>query len=369
MVAFILTLALAAGPDEGLAKKMLPVYTKDAEAYSLAVESAPKQKLELRKDPVFEWPDEARNNTQGTPNMSSFAPLLSLAAVVVLQPPADVPPPRPVVAPADAPRVRHALILCGHPGDADHARTFAATVGKLREGLAKTVGIPPERQRVVFGAEAPKGVPGATGPATREAVADAVAEVRKAVGPDDGLWVVVLGHAHHDGRQAWWNLPGPDVPAPEFGKLFADIACREQVFLVTTSLSGYFVAPLAKRDRVVIAATEADAETNETTFPAVLAQVLTTGLNPADHDFDKDGKLTVFDLYVAVAKEVAQNYASAEQVATEHAQLDDDGDGVGHELQNAFLPPEQGGVPPGKKANKRPHRDGLRAAQIVLSGK
>ena len=191
--------------------------------------------------------------------------------------------------------------------------------------------------------------------------------MKKAVGPDDGLWVICLGHGHHDGRQAWWNLPGPDLGAAEFGKLFADLACREQVFVMTFSLSGYFVAPLAKRDRVVVAATEADAETNETTFPGVFAQTLVAGLNPAEHDVDKDGKLTLFDLYVVVAKEVAQNYASNEQLATEHAQLDDDGDGVGHELQNAYLPEEQGGTPPGKKANKRPHRDGIRAAQIVLS--
>jgi hypothetical protein len=311
--------------------------------------------------------------------MSCYGPLIWAAtAAAVLQAPA--PPDGPEVAPAPraastdaagtgagAPRQRHALILCGHPGDADHAKSLAATVRKIGEGLTKTVGIPPERQRVVFGAEVPKDLPGATAPATREAVAVAVADAIKAVGPDDGLWVICLGHGHHDGRQAWWNLPGPDVNAAEFGKLFAGLACREQVFMMTFSLSGYFVAPLARRDRVVIAATEADAEPNETTFPAVLARVLTAGLNPAEQDFDKDGRLTLFDLYVAVAKEVASDYASNEQLATEHAQLDDDGDGVGHELQNAYLPEDQGGTPPGKKSNKRPHRDGIRAAQILLS--
>jgi len=151
------------------------------------------------------------------------------------------------------------------------------------------------------------------------------------------------------------------------GKLFAEINCREQVFVMTSSLSGYFLAPLARRDRVVIAATETDAETNETTFPNVFARVLAAGLDPAEHDVDKDGRLTLFDLYVVVAKEIAQNYAGAEQLATEHQQLDDDGDGIGHELQNAYLPEEQGGVPPGKKMTRRPHRDGVRAAQIMLS--
>jgi hypothetical protein len=304
--------------------------------------------------------------------MSCYAALIWLAATLVaLQPPAPPAPAPRAADPAEGkvpqPRQRHALIICGHPGDDEHVKSFSVTVGKIGEGLTKTVGIPAERQHVLFGADRPKELSGATGPATREAVAAAVAEVKKAVGPEDGLWVICLGHGHHDGRTAWWNLPGPDLSAVEFGKLFADLTCREQVFVVTFSLSGYFVAPLARRDRVVIAATEADAETNETTFPAVFAQFLASGLKPDEHDVDMDGKLTLFDLYVTVAKEIAQNYAGNEQLATEHAQLDDDGDGVGHEVQNAYLPEEQGGTPPGKKSNKRPHRDGVRAAQILLS--
>jgi hypothetical protein len=306
--------------------------------------------------------------------MVRIAPLCGFAAALLLFQPThaaeEAPPPRPAGTPLGAakdaiPR-RHALILCGHPGDAAHTKTFAETVGKLREGLTKTVGIPEERQYVLFGTEEPKNVPGATGPATKEAVAAAVADVKKKLKPEDGLWVICLGHGHHDGRRAYWCLPGPDLSAAEFGKLFAEVNCREQVFVLTASLSGYFVHPLAKRDRVVIAATEADAETNETTFPSVFAKILATGLDPAEQDFDKDEKLTLFDLYVAVAKEIAQNYASAEQVATEHQQLDDDGDGVGHEIQAAYLPEEQGGTPPGKKAPKRTHRDGARAAQILL---
>ncbi len=265
------------------------------------------------------------------------------------------------------PKERHALIICGHPGDADHVKSFTDTVRKLGEGLTKTVGIPPERQHVLFGADRPKDLPGATGPATRDAVAAKIAEVKKALRPEDGLWVICLGHCHYDGRQAWWNLPGPDVSAAEFGKLFADVSCREQVFVMTMSLSGYFVAPLSQRGRVVIAATEADAETNETKFPAVFAQFLAGGLTLADHDVDKDGKLSLFDLYVVVAKEIAQEYAGAELLATEHQQIDDDGDGVGHEPQSTYLPEEQGGTPPGKKSNRPPPRDGLLAARVLLS--
>jgi hypothetical protein len=263
------------------------------------------------------------------------------------------------------PRVRHALILCGHPGDAEHVKSFTEIVRKLSDGLTKTVGIPPERQHILFGAERPKDLPGATGPATRTAVAAKVADVRKNLHPEDGLWVICLGHGHHDGRQAWWNLPGPDISAAEFGKPFTDVVCREQVFVITTSLSGYFMAPLSRRDRVVITATEADAETNETTFPAVFAQFLSGGLNLAEHDVDGDGKLSLFDLYVVVAKQIAQNYASDELLATEHQQLDD-GNGLAREPQNAYLPEEQGGLSRVKKRRSQP--DGFLAARIPLIG-
>jgi hypothetical protein len=53
-------LLVAAPPDESLAKKMLPIYVKEVESYSIAVESAPKKPLELRKEPVFEWLNPAR---------------------------------------------------------------------------------------------------------------------------------------------------------------------------------------------------------------------------------------------------------------------------------------------------------------------
>jgi hypothetical protein len=51
-------------PVESLAKKMLPIYVKDVSEYSIAVESAPKQVLELKKEPVFEWSNPVRSGLQ-----------------------------------------------------------------------------------------------------------------------------------------------------------------------------------------------------------------------------------------------------------------------------------------------------------------
>jgi hypothetical protein len=61
----LLPLLIADEPDEkGLAKKMLPIYVKEASEYSMAVESAPKKGLEFRKEPVFEWTNPARDGVQ-----------------------------------------------------------------------------------------------------------------------------------------------------------------------------------------------------------------------------------------------------------------------------------------------------------------
>jgi hypothetical protein len=61
----VLLAAPAADPDDGLSKKMLPIYVKEAETYSLALASEPKKVLELKKEPVFEWLNPARSTQQG----------------------------------------------------------------------------------------------------------------------------------------------------------------------------------------------------------------------------------------------------------------------------------------------------------------
>ena len=59
-------LLLLADPPDGLAKAMLPIYAKEAQTYSIAVASDPKRPLELTKEPIFEWLNPARQDTQGT---------------------------------------------------------------------------------------------------------------------------------------------------------------------------------------------------------------------------------------------------------------------------------------------------------------
>lgn len=267
--------------------------------------------------------------------------------------------------------VRRALILCGLPGDPEHRQVFAETVKRLRDTLISKYGFAEAELRILVAeppAEGDGAIPQARGKATREEIAAEAADLRKVLQPLDTLWVIVLGHAYWDGKQSYFNIPGPDLQQEEFGQVFADLPAREQVFFIGTPASGYYIKPLSAKGRVIITATQADLELNETIFPRVLAAVLETPPEPKDFDADQDGKLTLFDFYVAVTREVADRYLKDKLVSTEHALLDDNGDGRGTELQIDYLTIEQGGrAEAGKPPRARKDQaDGTLSAKILL---
>jgi hypothetical protein len=264
---------------------------------------------------------------------------------------------------------RRALIVCGLPGDDDHRQLFAETVEKLHKALTEKYGFAASDVLVRFGVESKPGdgpaLAKARGLSTREGIAADVDELRKRLKPEDTLWVIVLGHAHYDSRHSHLNLPGPDLDERAFGKLFEGLKAREQVFFITTPASGFFLKPLAATGRIVITATEPDQEVNETLFPHALADVLNTPSEGIDRD--KDGKVSIFELYLAVVANVMKRYVDDENLPTEHAKLDDNGDGHGSELQESYLPPELGGLAGQKKEPTiGPKDDGALASKVTI---
>jgi hypothetical protein len=266
---------------------------------------------------------------------------------------------------------RRALLVCGLAGDAPHRELFAETLDKLYGGLTRHHGFAAESVVVLWSDEVSESnnpaVAASRGPATKEAIAQAAAELTVATQLDDALWVFVLGHSHYDGRYSWLNIPGDDIHQLDFAKLFAGVRCREQVFFLTQSSSGFYLKPLSLPGRVVVTATEPDLEVNETLFPHKLAEALADERPFAELDLDRDGRLSLLDIYLWTARETAQEYAAGELLATEHAQLDDNGDGRGSEVQADFLPEELGGrLRIGRQSPQIKAGDGALARQVFV---
>jgi hypothetical protein len=251
------------------------------------------------------------------------------------------------------------LIIVGLTGDDEHAARFSELVRTYRQWLTERLGFPDSGVRVVFGATGEPSLK--AGAATRENIASEVSAVRKELAPEGRLWVIILGHANERGGHVFLHLPGPDLREDELAKLFDGITCREQVFLVTTAASGGFLKALSARGRIVITATTADMELNETEFPHALADLCRQ--TPADLDLDADGKASVWEVFLSLGKLVEARFAADARTPTEHALLDDNGDGIGGERPGPAPTQKDGGT---LKAKKAPIADGELAKKTIL---
>lgn len=222
---------------------------------------------------------------------------------------------------------RWALILTGLPGDDDHDAVFTKAANEWQKWLVETLQFPPEQVLRLPTIQADEKV--AANNVTAEGVRQALTDLEKKLQPNDTLWVFTLGHGHYDGRRAWWHLAGRDPSNEDFGRWLSGIKCREQVIWLTHSSSGWFVKPLSKPGRIIIAATAADDESNETEFPHALSAVARLPIDKLDRD--QDQRVSVAELFEAVIAEVSRRFKQDERLPTEHAQLEDDADGRGSE--------------------------------------
>lgn len=250
--------------------------------------------------------------------------------------------------------VRRAVILVGLPGDKEHEQRFAAIADVWNSWLTGSLGFSPQHILMLRDREGD-----AAG--TKENIARRVKELPADLESGDTLWVLVLGHADEVGPRAKLHLPGPDISEMEFAELFANARCREQVFWLTHTCSSHFLRPLSREGRVVITATAPDEGQNETEFPGALADV--TSKDAKELDRDQDGAVSLAELFVTVSEEVAGRYAADKRVPTEHAQLDDDGDGRGTEAGELSLTAQAADTP------RTLRRDGATAANVVLPWK
>jgi hypothetical protein len=173
-------------------------------------------------------------------------------------------------------------------------------------------------------------------------------------GPEE-LWLVLIGHGTYDGRTARFNLRGPDVSDAELATMLAPFR-RPLVVINCSASSGPFVNRLSGPDRVVLTATRSGSEENFARFGDFLSAAIA---DPAA-DYDKDGQTSLLEAYLAASRRLAEFYRTESRLATEHALLDDNGDGLGTPA-DWFR-----GIRAVKKAKDGTTHDGHRAHQLVL---
>jgi hypothetical protein len=145
----------------------------------------------------------------------------------------------------------------------------------------------------------------------------------------DQILIVLIGHGSGDGEDTKFNIPGPDLTARDFRAILDRFAAQRVAFLDLTTASGDAIAVLSGPNRIVITSTKSAYERNESQFARFFVDALD---KPGAADVDKDGRVSLLEAYRYAATETRRSYSNDERLMTEHAQLDDDGDGKGTNL-------------------------------------
>jgi hypothetical protein len=235
------------------------------------------------------------------------------------------------------------IVVAGASGEAD----YAPEIQQQAEAWAK-VSAQAQAKHVAIGADT-----AATAPTDRERLQSALAAEPKD-GPGE-LWLVLVGHGTFDGKEAKFNLRGPDLASADLGEWLKPFK-RPLAVIDTTSSSAPFLARLSAPARVIVSATRSGNEQNYARFGKFLAEALA---DPKS-DLDKDGQISLLESFLSASHRTAEFYKAENRLATEHALIDDNGDALGTPA-DWFR-----GVIAVKRAKEGGAADGARAHQFHL---
>ena len=206
----------------------------------------------------------------------------------------------------------HLLVVTGVPGDEEHEQRFQKWATAFIDAAKKKESLPDANITYLSGAKA-----------TRDGIDTAITTIAGRARPNDNVIVLLIGHGSFDGRTAAFNIMGPDLTAPEWGKLVGRLASQHVAFINTSSASGAFLQPLAAPGRVVITATKTGGERLDTVFPESFVEAFSDD----GADRDRNGHVSVLEAFEYAKAKVTQAYQQKGNLLTEHATIDDGGEG------------------------------------------
>jgi len=227
------------------------------------------------------------------------------------------------VAPIVQAAQQHLLIISGIGGIEAYRELFARRTMQLYES-AIAAGI--DAGNITLLSETPLAdTPRPHRLSDKLTILKALQEIGARVQSGDRVFVILIGHGNPRGDGAAFNLPGPDISAAELAAALAGLDDQLVVIVNTASASGPFINALSGDQRIVITATSSGREYYATLF----GDYFVAAFDEAGADTDKDERVSMLEAFVFARRETQREYDKEKQLSTEHALLDDNGDGEG----------------------------------------
>jgi hypothetical protein len=213
-------------------------------------------------------------------------------------------------------------VFGGDPGDDEHHELYQGNLTELRKIFSKTYGIAGRDLKIFYG---PKDA-GYEGVCTKEVMLAELKQAAAATKDKTPVWIILQGHANSIPGGVVFNLPGPDISAREIAEALEGAAPETPlVIFAATAASEHYLRPLAAPGRIVVTANSPGDPENQTDFPLAL----TAALEAKTTDADRDGLVTVTELFKACHAQIEAMAAKGGHMIREHSQMDGNGDGRG----------------------------------------
>ena len=217
----------------------------------------------------------------------------------------------------------HLLVVTGLGGDPEYSGRFEKMGSTFVAAALEKFAIPADH--VVYLGEDAAADPHISDRSTRENVDLAFTNLASNSQPGDRIFIVLIGHGSFNAGESRFNLPGPDLTAEDFGLHLDQLSDRQVTFVNLASASGEFIQALSGDGRTIVTATRTGREGNDAVFGGYFIEAF---IGDAA-DLDKDGRVSVWEAFEFARIEVTREYETSNRIATEHAVLDDNGDGEG----------------------------------------
>ena len=219
----------------------------------------------------------------------------------------------------------HLLVIVGLGGDQTFTERFHDWAVALIEVATDRYGVPPGNV-TYLGEEVEIDPALIANRSTKDNVAEAIDAIAKRAAPTDHVAIVVFGHGSFTDT-ARINLPGRDPSAEDFAEFLGRLSSQRVTFVNTASASGPFIEALSAEDRVVMTATKTGRQWNAAIFGGHFVNAFSSSEKEADQN--KDDRISMLEAFIYARLKVAGEFKSDGTLQTEHALLDDNGDGVG----------------------------------------
>lgn len=222
---------------------------------------------------------------------------------------------------------RYHVIIAGSGGEEPYIGQFQSWGERLQRVLVDQLGAQsPYVYLLTEAAESPE--EGIAATSDVESIRSVFEIIAQQIEENDSLFVYLMGHGSYYKSISRVHVPGADLTSDDMKEFLQPFAKHQTVIINGTPCSAVYVNELSEPNRVICTATKSVTEFNATEFMGHFIECLEDG----SADRNRDERITVFEACQQAAQLTDAWYISNGYLPTEHAILDDNGDGQGTRL-------------------------------------